>query len=268
MGKARALAIQYTQLRFPQRLLGWTLVPMGLLVAAAFWRVTWFQGGDSYAGLRCLYTFICGVVLMIVVVIDSHNNKVRDVYDKGDRWICRGLVVVCLVLGTYFAQTGYRYLESNDDGVWVVPQVGGTTVANQYLRLPTGKVPGFFVSNLLSISATVSLQTVDKVPISCFIRAHGVNLDKRDTKRLEGVLLGIAVTRNPEKYLESQVISQLSTAASAVFAVRSSKEIGPQDRLLIRHEIGTPIGDTLAANALRWVGGDIFYSCELKKFQS
>ncbi len=193
-------------------------------------------------------------------------------YDKNESLRSQRIALAVFVSGfawlCYFGHNSYRYVPSNNSGVWVLPQLGSTTLVDEYAYLPNGKTPAFFVSNLFKAGATVSVRTTDDVPMVCTVKVDGIQLDKRDTKRLEGSLLGLAVTHDPDSYLNGQIIGKFSSVASAVLASHTSDEISDRGTFRIQYQLGTPMGDMLADNVLRWKDGIVSSNCSLVKFQS
>jgi len=153
--------------------------------------------------------------------------------------------------------------------VWVIPERAETSISRSILWMPVFATPEYF-SVTPDHGATISIDVVtkDEVPLQCSVIANNIFLDYRDTRPLETLLLGVAATRDPNQYLNAEVQATLATAAGTVLRGRTTEEISRQGRFLIPYRIGTPMGNMLSRNSLRWQDGTVSFRCELRKFQS
>ena len=154
-------------------------------------------------------------------------------------------------------------------GIWVIPERAETSLTRSVFWTPVFVAPTrYTVEWYHAQSAGINVISTDGVPLFCSVFTNGILLNGDDAARLEKFLLGIALTTHPEKYLNGEVETALATSAGAEFRSRSSEEIQRYGQFLIPYKIGSPMGDMLARNLLRWRDGTVTFRCELQKFQS
>lgn len=153
--------------------------------------------------------------------------------------------------------------------VWVIPERGETSLSRTFFSMSPFSLPTYYpVAFSHARSTAVHVVAKDEMPLRCIVSASGITLNRRDVPQLERFLLGIAATRDPDKYLDSEVVSSLATSSALILGQKTTEEIRGQGQFLIPYRIGTPMSDMLARNFLRWQDGMVTFRCALQKFQS
>jgi hypothetical protein len=81
---------------------------------------------------------------------------------------------------------------------------------------------------------------------------------------LEQIIADPQKAPSPKNIISSALEAAIREAAIAEFAGKTSRDIADLgNRFAIQYAIGTPLGDVMEQNGVRWLDGSVSYSCEL-----